>query len=238
MEEISYQGVLSYDEILPMEVASFGDGAITKIQFDERVQGPYWTVRESGALVGFMNAAVRTEHLHIMHIEVAPVFRRRGIAGRLLDAARAFAAEAGVPRMMLRVRADNTPARSLYQKHNFRETGRRQCRFALPVERLPAGTDIRAERGGDGYKNPVRLVRRGYEVGAGQFNEEVSGVKDIRLENPETDLLPALAALRSLLKPGSELLYVMTDDDAVIQSCEDSQLILQSTILDLECPLT
>jgi len=72
------------------------------------------------------------------------------------------------------------------------------------------------------------------EVGGGQFNEEVSGIKDVVLENPDLLLLPALAALRRLLKPGSEILYVMTDDEAVIRACEARKLILQSTILDME----
>lgn len=234
MEEISYKGILSYDEILPLEVASFGDGAATKVQFDERMQGPYWTVRAGGALVGFMNASVRADHLHITHVEVAPDFRRRGIGWRLLAAARAFAGEAGIPRMLLRVRDDNTPARTLYRKFGFRETGRRQCRFACPVERLDTETDLRAKKAGEGYKYPVRLLWDMRDVGGGTFNEEVSGIKDIVLENPDLLLLPALAALKPLLKPGSEILYVMTDDEATIRVCETRMLIPQSIILDME----
>jgi hypothetical protein len=80
----------------------------------------------------------------------------------------------------------------------------------------------------------VRLFRKGQEIGGGQFNEEVSGIKDIFLGDPAADLLPALAALRPLLKPDREILYVMTDDDAVIEACADRHLILQSTILDME----
>ena len=237
MEEISFKGILSYDEILPLEVACFGDGAATKVQFDERMQGPYWTVRSDGALVGFLNASVRTDHLHITHVEVAPDFRRRGIGGRLLAAARAFAGEAGIPRMLLRVRDDNAPARTLYQKFGFRETGHRQCRFTCPVEWLDAETDLRAKRAGDGYKYPVRLVWDTRDMGGGQFNEEVSGIKDLTLENPDLLLLPALAALKPLLKPGSEILYVMTDDDATIKACGAQKLVAQSVVLDMECPL-
>lgn len=237
MEKISFRGALSYDEILSLEVASFGDGAVTKIQFAERAGGPYWTVRANAALAGFMNAAVREDHLHIMHLEVAPEYRRRGIARRLLDAARLFAREADVSRMVLRVRADNEPARSLYLRYGFRETGCRQCRFACPVERLDAETDIRAERRGDGYKYPVSFLLGVREIGTGQFNEEVSGIKDICLGDAGCLLLPALAALRPLCKPDSKILYVMTDDDHMIRTCEDRALILQSTILDMEYPL-
>ncbi len=140
MEEVSYKGVFSYDEILPLEVASFGDGAVTKVQFIERTAGPYWTVRVNTALAGFMNAAVRGEQLHIMHVEVAPEFRRRGIARRLLGAARLFAQEADVSHMMLRVRADNEPARPVSQVRLSRNR-------APPVPvRMPRGTPRRGNR--------------------------------------------------------------------------------------------
>ncbi len=233
MEIISYKGVLSYDELEPLEVASFGDGAATKIQFDERMEGPYWTVRENGNLIGFMHADLREGVLHIARIEVARDFRRRGIAWRLLDAARAFAQDVGAQGLLLRVRGDNQGARALYTKYGFRETGRIQRRFACPLERLAVETDLRVKKDGTGYKYPVRLLRDVREIGAGQFNEEVSGIKDFTLTDPDVYLLPALAALKPLLKPGNEILYVMTDNDAVNAACQARKFFLQSSILDM-----
>lgn len=233
MEIITYRGALTYDEILPLEVACFGEGAVTKAQFDERMALPYWTVRAGGALVGFANGNLRADALNITHVEVAPGHRRRGIARRLLDAARTFARESGAAQLSLRVRDGNAPAHTLYLSYGFRETGRCLHRFACPTEKLPTHTDIRAEKCADGYKYPVRFLRGEVELGGGIFNIEVSGIRDISLGDPQADLLPALAALLPQLKPASATIHVMTDDKTIGRACTDQGLTLQSAFLDM-----
>lgn len=49
----------------------------------------------------------------------------RGIGGALLDAAEAAAAERGAGEMRLEVRPDNAPARALYRRQGYVETGTR-----------------------------------------------------------------------------------------------------------------
>lgn len=56
MREFSFRGALKYDEIVLLEVACLGEEAVTEVQFDQRLVGPYWTVREGGKLIAFMNA--------------------------------------------------------------------------------------------------------------------------------------------------------------------------------------
>ncbi|HPU01878.1 MAG: GNAT family N-acetyltransferase [Firmicutes bacterium] len=56
---------------------------------------------------------------HIEDLIVAPEFRRRGVARRLLEKIKEVAAQAGLGRLELLVLNDNLPARSLYEKLGF-----------------------------------------------------------------------------------------------------------------------
>lgn len=56
-------------------------------------------------------------------IEVAPQFRRRGLAGWMIRAASAWAAEQGAKRLGLAVSRGNTGARAVYDRLGFQEIG-------------------------------------------------------------------------------------------------------------------
>jgi len=58
---------------------------------------------------------------------------RQGIADRLMRAL-IEQAEKGVARVLLEVRESNQPARRLYEKHGFREVGRRRNYYNHPLE--------------------------------------------------------------------------------------------------------
>ena len=61
----------------------------------------------------------------ILTLGVAPSSRRQGIARMLLDDLAARARTAGAKQVTLEVAADNLPARRLYERGGFVETGRR-----------------------------------------------------------------------------------------------------------------
>jgi [ribosomal protein S18]-alanine N-acetyltransferase len=61
-------------------------------------------------------------------------YRRQGMASALLRACMEWAANAGASNMRLEVRASNTAALALYQRHGFSALGRRYAYYSAPVE--------------------------------------------------------------------------------------------------------
>ena len=84
--------------------------------------------------------------------------RRRGAAGRLIDAALVWARGAGIKAVYLEVRKSNEAAISLYNKNGFRQVGTRKSYYESPnedalvmaveLQRRPVGGDSGAENGG------------------------------------------------------------------------------------------
>lgn len=62
--------------------------------------------------------------LWVKNMYVAPDFRRRGVARRLLDAIAAHARRVGVNYIFLEVLADNVAAQRLYEEYGFRYVDR------------------------------------------------------------------------------------------------------------------
>ncbi len=81
--------------------------------------------RSDEAAVGFVLCRVALDESELLSLGVAPAHRRRGVGGRLLDAASACAAQAGARVMFLEVAEDNLSARRLYGTAGFVRVGRR-----------------------------------------------------------------------------------------------------------------
>ncbi|HLX84437.1 MAG TPA: ribosomal protein S18-alanine N-acetyltransferase [Terriglobales bacterium] len=88
----------------------------------------------TGLISGFVCAKAVAGEWEIENVVVAPAERRRGIAdaliGELIGRARSDAASA----IFLEVRESNLVARRLYEKHGFRETGRRKAYYTSPLD--------------------------------------------------------------------------------------------------------
>jgi ribosomal protein S18 acetylase RimI-like enzyme len=65
-------------------------------------------------------------HVGSLGIGILAGYRGRGIGDRLIGAALAAAGQCGLVRVTLGVRADNLPARRLYEKHGFAHEGRQR----------------------------------------------------------------------------------------------------------------
>jgi ribosomal-protein-alanine N-acetyltransferase len=89
---------------------------------------------EAGRLCGFVCAKAVAGEWEIENIVVAAQFRRRGIANELLRALIQRAENEAASAILLEVRESNLPARRLYEKHGFREGGRRRVYYRDPVE--------------------------------------------------------------------------------------------------------
>jgi [ribosomal protein S18]-alanine N-acetyltransferase len=89
---------------------------------------------EAGQLCGFVCAKAVAGDWEIENVVVAAAFLRGGIANELLRNLIQRAAGEAASAILLEVRESNLPARRLYEKHGFREVGRRRVYYRDPVE--------------------------------------------------------------------------------------------------------
>ncbi len=96
----------------------------------------YYVVKDStnGKVVGFAGMMVIADEAELLNIVVSSMYRRRGIANRLLkqlldDARGCFAC-----RMLLEVRESNDGARRLYECNHFSVIGKRRAYYSNPLE--------------------------------------------------------------------------------------------------------
>jgi [ribosomal protein S18]-alanine N-acetyltransferase len=85
-------------------------------------------------VVGFLIARHVVSEWELENIVVAPEVRGRGIGTRLMKELLARATQTGSHSVFLEVRESNAPARALYQKLGFLQTGRRKSYYNNPVE--------------------------------------------------------------------------------------------------------
>jgi ribosomal-protein-alanine acetyltransferase len=96
--------------------------------------GRLLVAEEAGDLCGFVCAKAVAGEWEIENIVVATESFRQGVADRLLQALIDQIEKAGASRILLEVRESNRPARRLYEKHTFREVGRRLKYYNNPLE--------------------------------------------------------------------------------------------------------
>jgi [ribosomal protein S18]-alanine N-acetyltransferase len=89
---------------------------------------------EAGKLCGFICTKAVAGEWEIENVVVAREFLRRGIASQLLSKLIQQARNAEASAIFLEVRESNESARRLYEKHDFREVGRRRAYYNDPVE--------------------------------------------------------------------------------------------------------
>jgi len=85
----------------------------------------YLVVRVEDRVVAYGGMWLMVDEAHITTFAVAPAWRRRRLAERLLAAFVDIALEVGAREMTLEVRLSNLPARRLYEKFGFRPVGLR-----------------------------------------------------------------------------------------------------------------
>lgn len=122
----------------------------------------YWTEQAYLLLGGPPKAAVLTDddlakgylvlrfaagEGEIVNLGVIPSARRTGVGQALMDAGEALSFELGCKQLFLEVAVDNPPARTLYAKLGYTETGRRPGYYLRPdgsrVDALVLSKDLR-----------------------------------------------------------------------------------------------
>ena len=89
--------------------------------------------RDDGEVLGYAGLHVILDEGYIDNVAVRPAYRRQGVADRHLDGCRRLG-QARLAFLPLEVRPSNTAAVALYEKHGFREAGRRKNYYENPTE--------------------------------------------------------------------------------------------------------
>ena len=89
---------------------------------------------QEGEIYGMVCAKSVAGECELENIVVAARFLRRGVADALMRVLLDQAESAGASKILLEVRESNQPARRLYEKHGFREIGRRRRYYQNPSE--------------------------------------------------------------------------------------------------------
>jgi ribosomal-protein-alanine acetyltransferase len=121
--------------ILPLERQSARAAHWTAQQYEKLVRGGIVLVAEAaGGVCGLICAQSVASDWEIENVLVADQFLRAGIGSALVQELIRRAQQADVSAILLEVRESNLAARQLYEKHGFREVGRRRNYYADPVE--------------------------------------------------------------------------------------------------------
>jgi [ribosomal protein S18]-alanine N-acetyltransferase len=96
--------------------------------------GGVLVAEEAGELCGFICAKAVASEWEIENIVVGSGFLRCGIANELLRALLQRVEREAATAIGLEVRQSNLAARGLYEKHGFREVGRRRDYYRNPAE--------------------------------------------------------------------------------------------------------
>ena len=121
--------------ILALEQQAPGAAHWTREQYNQLVgSGVVLVAEEAGELCGFVCAQAVAGEWEIENVVVAAGFLRRGIANELTRALIQRAKNEAASALLLEVRGSNLAARGLYEKHGFREVGRRPAYYKNPAE--------------------------------------------------------------------------------------------------------
>ena len=89
---------------------------------------------ETDKVIGYAGLLVAADEGYITNVAVFPPYRRRGVAGKLLDVFLRFARANHLAFLTLEARPSNAAAIALYTRFGFREAGRRRNYYDLPRE--------------------------------------------------------------------------------------------------------
>jgi len=136
--------------VVDLEALLFGADAWSGTQVHEELIGERrsaWVATgpdQGEGVVGYAVTLAAGDVVDLQRIGVHPEHQRRGLAGRLLDAAVGAARATGAEGMLLEVSAANTAALAFYMRAGFEEIDRRRRYYRdgtdAVVMRLPLAT--------------------------------------------------------------------------------------------------
>lgn len=97
-------------------------------------RGVVLIAEQAGNLCGFICAQIVAGEWEIENVVVASELLRRGVASELIGALIRRAREGRASAVLLEARESNLAARRFYEKHGFRQVGRRRLYYKVPEE--------------------------------------------------------------------------------------------------------
>lgn len=85
-------------------------------------------------IIGYIGMYLSFEEGEITNVAVTSSARKKGVGNALINAIKEFAKQQNIQRIILEVRASNTPAITLYEKNGFVFVGKRKNFYEKPVE--------------------------------------------------------------------------------------------------------
>ena len=125
------------DALLALEESCFEDDRWSEQQLASHLKHPYGTsllFSKGGRPCGFILAHVLFDEAELYQIGVDQACRGQGMGRKMLESLITQLKERGVCRLMLEVRASNTPAVNLYESCGFVLDGKRKGYYARQGE--------------------------------------------------------------------------------------------------------
>jgi len=129
--KIEYASIRLLDKLYEIEKQCFGQEAFTKQQLTylfTTYNAIGLAARVNSDIAGFAIARLgigrNISFGHILTVDIAPAYRRKGIAQKLLQEIEAIFREKGIEECRLEVREDNVAALNLYQKLGYKKVGK------------------------------------------------------------------------------------------------------------------
>jgi ribosomal-protein-alanine N-acetyltransferase len=86
------------------------------------------------SVIGYASLYIVADEVQIGNFAIAPGFRKRGVARKMMDEISRIAAERKCCSILLEVRESNRPAQSLYESCGFVPAGKRRDYYNRPRE--------------------------------------------------------------------------------------------------------
>ena len=115
------------------QLNSRGESSYEKL-FQEQDSVLLVSLNGNSEVIGCFSGWLVVDELEIDNVAVAPGWRGAGVGAKLLAEALQIAHQRGAVQAFLEVRANNTAARSLYEKQGFTTIGRRKNYYQDPVD--------------------------------------------------------------------------------------------------------
>lgn len=124
------------EQVVALEKEIFSDPWPTSVFIDTmHSTGVGAQVAEcDGVMAGYSCFLLDKDYAHLTNIAVAPVWRRKSVAKRLLESILQHATEGGCEYVILEVRPGNSEARAFYEKHGFSLLYVKPNYYRQPVE--------------------------------------------------------------------------------------------------------
>ena len=124
------------DQVMEIEKRSYTSGW-ARATYEKSLASPscrYLVEEEENRICGYAGIYLAPEEAELFTIACDPKYRRKGIASRLMDALLHILKDENIRAFFLEVRSSNEPAKSLYKKYGFTQTGIRKQYYRDPEE--------------------------------------------------------------------------------------------------------